>query len=55
MRVAIHQRGQKMSKNINVIVLALLASLFGATAAWASDVYIDQAGSTTTIDITQTG
>ena len=42
-----------MSKNINVIVLALLASLL--TAAWASDVYIDQAGSTTTIDITQTG
>ena len=44
-----------MSKNINIIVLALLASLLGATAVWASDVYIDQAGSTTTIDITQTG
>jgi hypothetical protein len=44
-----------MSKNINVIVLALLASLLGATAAWASDVYIDQAGSTTTINITQIG
>lgn len=44
-----------MLKNINVIVLALLASLLGITVAWASDVYIDQAGSTTTIDITQTG
>jgi len=44
-----------MSKNINKISLALLVSLLGATAAWASDVYIDQAGSTTTIDITQTG
>jgi hypothetical protein len=44
-----------MSKNINIIGLALLVSLLGATAAKASDVYIDQAGSTTTIDITQTG
>jgi len=44
-----------MSKNINKISLALLVSLLGTTAAWASDVYIDQAGSTTTIDITQTG
>ena len=44
-----------MLKNINAIVLILLTTLFGATAAWASDVYIDQAGSTTTIDITQTG
>ena len=44
-----------MSKNINKISLALLVSLLGATAAWASDVYIDQAGSTSTIDITQTG
>jgi hypothetical protein len=44
-----------MSKNTNVIVLVLLTSLLGTTAAWASDVYIDQAGSTTTIDIVQTG
>ena len=44
-----------MSKNINKISLALLVSLLGTTAAWASDVYIDQAGSTSTIDITQTG
>ena len=44
-----------MSKNINIIGLALLVSLLGATAAKSSDVYIDQAGSTTTIDITQTG
>ena len=44
-----------MSKNINAIVLALLTTLFGAATVWASDVYIDQAGSTTTIDITQTG
>ena len=44
-----------MSKNINRIGLALLASLLATTAVWASDVYIDQAGSTTTIDITQTG
>ena len=44
-----------MSNRINKISLALLVSLLGATAAWASDVYIDQAGSTTTIDITQTG
>ena len=44
-----------MSKNINKISLALLVSLLGATSVWASDVYIDQAGSTTTIDITQTG
>ena len=43
-----------MSNRINKISLALLVSLLGATAAWASDVYIDQAGSTTTIDITQT-
>ena len=37
---------------------ALLASIFAALfwgSALASDVYIDQAGSTTTIDITQTG
>ena len=44
-----------MSKNINGITLALLASLLATTAVWASDVYIDQAGSTTTIDITQSG
>jgi len=44
-----------MSKNTNVIVLVLLTSLLGTTAVWASDVYIDQAGSTTTIDIVQTG
>jgi hypothetical protein len=44
-----------MSKNINKISLALLVSLLGATTVWASDVYIDQAGSTTTIDITQPG
>jgi hypothetical protein len=44
-----------MSKNMNRITLALLASLLATTAVWASDVYIDQAGSTTTIDITQTG
>lgn len=44
-----------MSRNINGITLALLASLLATTAVWASDVYIDQAGSTTTIDITQTG
>jgi hypothetical protein len=44
-----------MSRNIIAIVLALLTSLLGATAVWASDVYIDQAGSTTTIDIVQTG
>jgi hypothetical protein len=44
-----------MSNRINKISLALLVSLLGTTAAWASDVYIDQAGSTTTIDITQTG
>ena len=44
-----------MSRNINTTILALLASLLATTAVWASDVYIDQAGSTTTIDITQTG
>ena len=44
-----------MSNRINKISLALLVSLLGTTAAWASDVYIDQAGSTSTIDITQTG
>jgi hypothetical protein len=44
-----------MSNRINKISLALLVSLLWTTAAWASDVYIDQAGSTTTIDITQTG
>jgi hypothetical protein len=44
-----------MSNRINKISLALLVSLLGATTVWASDVYIDQAGSTTTIDITQTG
>lgn len=41
--------------NINKLGLALLVSLLGTTAVRASDVYIDQAGSTTTIDITQTG
>ena len=44
-----------MSNRINKISLALLVSLFGTTSVWASDVYIDQAGSTSTIDITQTG
>ena len=44
-----------MSNKINKISLALLVSLLGTTAVWASDVYIDQAGSTTTIDIVQTG
>ena len=44
-----------MSNRINKISLALLVLLLGTTAAWASDVYIDQAGSTSTIDITQTG
>jgi hypothetical protein len=44
-----------MSRNINTTILALLALLLATTAVWASDVYIDQAGSTTTIDITQTG
>jgi hypothetical protein len=48
-------KGANMSNRINKISLALLVSLLGATAAWASDVYIDQAGSTTTIDITQSG
>ncbi len=44
-----------MSNRINKISLALLASLLATTAALASDVYIDQAGSNSTIDITQTG
>ncbi len=44
-----------MSRNVIAIVLILLTSLLGATALQASDVYIDQAGSTTTIDIVQTG
>lgn len=44
-----------MTRNIIAIVLILLTSLLGATALQASDVYIDQAGSTTTIDIVQTG
>lgn len=44
-----------MTRNIIAIVLILLTLLLGATALQASDVYIDQAGSTTTIDIVQTG
>ena len=41
-------------KNIKKIIIALgIASVFGT--ALASDVYIDQAGSSTTVDITQTG
>jgi len=44
-----------MSRNMNTTILALLASLLATTAVWASDVYIDQAGSNSTIDITQTG
>jgi hypothetical protein len=46
---------QTMTRNVIAIVLILLTSLLGATALQASDVYIDQAGSTTTIDIVQTG
>jgi len=46
---------QTMPRNVSAIVLILLTSLLGATSARASDVYIDQAGSTTTIDIVQTG
>ena len=38
-----------------MIVVAILASFFTTTVVWASDVYIDQAGSNSTIDITQTG
>lgn len=38
----------------NIIVAALLGAMI-AGAASASEVYIEQAGSTTTIDITQTG
>lgn len=37
------------------ILLALLLTTTLGTAAFASEVYIDQAGSSTTIDITQTG
>jgi len=43
-----------MLKNLDKFVIALIVSLF-ASQTIASDVYIDQAGSTTTIDITQTG
>jgi hypothetical protein len=43
-----------MSK-LNRMVLPFLVGLLWTTATIASDVYIDQAGSTTTIDITQTG
>ena len=43
-----------MSK-LNRMVLPFLVGLLWTTATLASDVYIDQAGSTTTIDITQTG
>jgi len=44
-----------MSRNVNTTILALLASLLATTAVWASDVYITQAGSSSFIDITQTG
>jgi hypothetical protein len=43
--------------NLNKFKIAMLASAFSFATSplMASDVYIDQAGSTTTIDITQTG
>ena len=45
--------GQKMSKIRQIIIAVLLG--VSATASMASEVYIDQAGSSTTINITQTG
>lgn len=39
---------------VKTILIVSLMSLFAGTA-WASEVYIDQSGSSTTIDITQTG
>ena len=47
--------GEDMTNNKLLVMIAVGATLVGSTAIWASDVYIDQAGSTTTIDITQTG
>ena len=44
-----------MLTNLNKFRIALLAFSVTASPLMASDVYIDQAGSTTTIDITQTG
>lgn len=43
-----------MSHKTNNIVAIIIGATI-ATSAWASEVYIDQAGSSTTIDITQTG
>ena len=48
-------RGNEMTNNKLLVILAAVATVVGSTAIWASDVYIDQAGSTTTIDIVQTG
>jgi hypothetical protein len=42
-------------KNRNIIRIGVVSFLMMSTGVFASDVYIDQAGSTTTIDITQTG
>jgi hypothetical protein len=44
-----------MSVIKKIILCGVAAMLATSSPLWASDVYIDQAGSTTTIDITQTG
>ena len=39
----------------NLMVMTILTTSILANVSFASDVYIDQAGSTTTVDITQSG
>lgn len=46
--------GQNMSHKTKIIVAALMG-VFLSSTAFASDVYLDQAGSNTNINITQTG
>lgn len=47
-------KGEGIMSRFKKILLVSLLSMFASTV-WASEVYIDQTGSNTTIDITQTG
>jgi len=51
----IEQNGVKHMSNLKLKIIPMVAFALFATQAYASDVYIVQAGSSSTIDITQTG
>ena len=51
----IEQNGVKHMSNLKLKIIPIVAFALFATQAYASDVYIAQAGSSSTIDITQTG